>query len=161
MFHRSSLAASQMAFACKNKECARIMISIVDDDESAREATKTLLRSAGYQAATFSSPELFLDSGTLAETECMILDVRMPGMDGLELQRRLNASGARVPNIFITANDEAVIRRKAINAGATDFLCKPFEAKALIAAVEAARSGRQIRQVECMGGNPRDRGADT
>src|SRR5882724_5390560 len=67
-------------------------ISVVDDDESIRDSTKALLRSAGYQAATFASAELFLDSGALAETDCVILDIRMPGMDGLELQRRLNAS---------------------------------------------------------------------
>lgn len=120
-----------------------ILISIVDDDESIRDSTKTLLRSVGHRVATFASAELFLDSGAIAETECLILDVRMPGIDGLELQRRLNASGAGVPIIFVTAHDDITNRRQALAAGALDFLCKPFDAGALVAAVENARSRRE------------------
>lgn len=121
------------------------VISIVDDDESIRESTKSLLRSAGYQVATFASAERFLGSGNLAETECLILDVRMPGMDGLELQRRLNAGKARIPIIFISAHDDATRRRQATAAGAVFFLCKPFDASALIAAVKASLDAGQGR----------------
>jgi FixJ family two-component response regulator len=83
------------------------MISIVDDDESVRAATKSLLRSAGYQVETFASAELFLESGVLRETQCLILDVKMPGMDGLELQRRLYKAETRVPIIFVTAHGDS------------------------------------------------------
>jgi len=122
------------------------MISVVDDDESIRDSTKTLLRSAGHQVTTFASGELFLDSGAVAETECIILDVRMPGMDGLELQRRLNASNAGVPIIFVTAHDDATSRRSAIEAGAVDFLSKPFEANALVATVQTALARRHVHR---------------
>ena len=111
---------------------------MVDDDESSRDSTKSLLRSGGYRVVTYASAELFLNSGSLAETECVILDVRMPGMDGLELQRRLNASGAGVPIIFVTAHDDAKCRRLAIEAGAVDFLSKPFEANTLITTIKTA-----------------------
>src|SRR5271169_6349956 len=89
------------------------VISIVDDDESIRDSTRQLLRSAGYQVATFDSAESFLDAGAVDKAECIILDVRMPGMDGLELQRRLNASGSEVPIVFVTAHDDASSRRQA------------------------------------------------
>ncbi len=116
------------------------LISVVDDDESIRDSTKTLLRSVGYRVATFESAELFLDSGAVEETECLILDVRMPGMDGLELQRRLKAADSGVPIIFVTAHDDRTKRRQAIEAGAVDFLGKPFEARALVVAVQTALS---------------------
>jgi len=119
------------------------LISIVDDDESVREATKTLLRSVGYQVQTFVSAENLLNSGALGETECLILDVRMPGIDGLELQRRLNADGFRVPIVFITAHGDGTLRRRAIEAGAVDLLDKPFAASTLLATVESALGGRE------------------
>jgi FixJ family two-component response regulator len=117
------------------------MISVVDDDESIRDATKTLLRSVGYRVGTFASAEQFLDARALEETECLILDVRMPGMSGLELQRRLKSSDAGVPIIFVTAHDDKTIRRQAIEAGAVEFLSKPFEASALVSAVQTALTG--------------------
>jgi CheY-like chemotaxis protein len=120
------------------------VISIVDDDESVREATKTLLRSAGYQVQTFVSAENLLNSGALGETECLILDVRMPGIDGLELQRRLNAEGFRVPIIFITAHGDEPLRCRVIAEGAVDLLDKPFAASALLATVETALGGRGV-----------------
>jgi len=119
------------------------LISIVDDDQSVREATKTLLRSAGYQVQTFASAENLLNSGALGETECLILDVRMPGIDGPELQRRLNAEGFRVPIIFITAHDDGPVRRRVIEAGAVDLLNKPFAASTLLATVETALGGQE------------------
>jgi CheY-like chemotaxis protein len=120
------------------------LILIVDDDESIREATKTLLRSAGYQAQTFASAESLLESGALGETECLILDVRMPGIDGLELQRRLNAEGVHVPIIFITAHDDAAVRRRAIAGGAINLLHKPFAAAELLATVQTAVRGGNL-----------------
>jgi FixJ family two-component response regulator len=112
------------------------MISIVDDNELVRAATKSLLRSAGYQVETYASAELFLESGVLRETQCLVLDVNMPGMDGLELQRRLNKAEARVPIIFITAHGEQ--RVKAMEAGAVDFFVKPFNVNDFVAAIHAA-----------------------
>ena len=112
------------------------VVCIVDDDESVRDSTKTLLRSVGYRVATFESAERFLDSGAATETECLILDVRMPGMDGLELQRRLTVMDSGIPIIFVTAHDDVTYRRQAIEAGAADFLRKPFEPAALVTAIQ-------------------------
>jgi CheY-like chemotaxis protein len=114
------------------------MISIVDDDESVRTATRALLRSAGYQAETFASAELFLGSDASRESACVILDLRMPGMGGLELQGRLNAVESKVPIIFVSAHDSLASRRIAIKAGAVDFFSKPFDGKALVASIERA-----------------------
>src|SRR5207244_4486112 len=125
--------------------CEGNMITIVDDDESVRQATKTLLRSAGYQVGTFDSAELFLGSDASAQTDCLILDVRMPGMDGLALQRHLNTRSSRVPIIFITAHDDPARRYQALSAGAADFLRKPFEANALLAAVQSSLNREKER----------------
>ena len=114
------------------------MISIVDDDESVREATKGLVRSLGYGAATFASAEEFLGSDRLRETSCLITDVQMPGIDGVELQKRLLADGYRVPIIFITAFPEDRIRRSVLEAGAVGFLSKPFEEAVLIEHLQTA-----------------------
>jgi FixJ family two-component response regulator len=120
-------------------------ISIVDDDESIRRSTKALLRSVGYEVEIFASAELFLESDALRQTECLVLDVRMPGIDGLELQRRLNEAKSHVPIIFVTAHDDRSHRRTAMAAGAADFFRKPFEANAFVAAIQAAlRSGRSF-----------------
>src|SRR5882672_8487106 len=94
------------------------LISIVDDDNSIREATKGLVRSLGYRAAAFASAEEFLRSGSVDETSCLITDVRMPGLGGIELQQRLIAQGHPVPTIFITAFPEESARRSALAAGA-------------------------------------------
>ena len=121
-------------------------VSVVDDDESIRDSTRALLRSAGYQVATFESAEKFLDSGSIAGAECIVLDIRMPGMDGLELQRRLNAFGSGVPIIFLTAHDDARSRRLAMDGGAVDFLCKPFEANSLVTAVQTALTRHALQR---------------
>jgi len=113
------------------------VISVVDDNEPIRAATKALLRSMGYKVETFASAELFLESDALRETACLILDVQMPGIDGLELQRQLNEAGFSVPIIFITANEEGTHRQRAIEAGAVNFFCKPFDAKAFLAAIQS------------------------
>ena len=119
------------------------LISIVDDDGSIRDATKTLLRSAGYEVRTFASAEEFLDSGPLQATDCLILDVRMPAMSGLVLQELLNTEASRLPIIFVTAHDDQANRRKAIDAGTADFLRKPFSGDALLAAIQMALSSRR------------------
>lgn len=119
-------------------------ISIVDDDESIRLATRALLRSVGYHVETFASAELFLESDALRESACLVLDVRMPGIDGLELQRRLNAAQSHVPIIFVTAHDDQALRKTAIDAGAASFFHKPFEANAFVGAIQAALLNRRL-----------------
>jgi CheY-like chemotaxis protein len=116
------------------------LIAVIDDDKSVRNSVKTLLRSAGYRVDTFESAETFLESGAAAETGCLILDVRMPGMGGLELQVRLNDSNTQVPIIFITAHDEGQLRQQVIQAGAVDMLHKPFAPNMLLSTVQTALS---------------------
>jgi FixJ family two-component response regulator len=118
------------------------VIAIVDDDDSVRSATKALLESVGFQVATFDSAELFFGSGALSQTECLILDVRMPGMNGLKLQRRLRASGSVIPVIFISAHDDRKQRSDALAAGAAGFLTKPFVAADLLATIRSVTLGR-------------------
>jgi FixJ family two-component response regulator len=118
-----------------------MLVSIVDDDESVRDSTGTLLRSAGYKIAKFDSGEQFLESDKISQTSCLILDIRMPGMDGLELQRRLNVAAAGVPVIFSTAYESQHDRRRAFEAGASHFFEKPFVAADFLTAVETAVSG--------------------
>ena len=115
-----------------------LLISIVDDDESMREATKGLVRSLGYHAATFSSAEEFLNSKSAAETACLILDLRMPGMNGLELQRRLTQNGNPVPVVFLSAHASEEDERSALRAGAVQFLRKPISKEALLSAIRGA-----------------------
>ena len=117
-------------------------ISIVDDDESVRKATRALLRSVGYRVETFASAELFLESTALRDTDCLVLDVRMPGIDGLELQRRLSDSRSDAPIIFVTAHDDNSTRRAVMDRGAANFLYKPFDAAEFVAAVEIAIQSR-------------------
>jgi FixJ family two-component response regulator len=121
------------------------MISIVDDDKSVREAAKALVRSLGYATATFASAEEFLESGRLCDTACLITDVQMPGMSGVDLQSHLMANGHRTPVIFVTAYPEESVRVRALDAGAFGFLGKPFNEASLVAclnrALEHYRSG--------------------
>ena len=114
------------------------LISIVDDDESVREAIESLIKSVGLGAQVFASSEDFLSSDRIEETSCLILDMRMPGMSGLELQRRLSADGYGIPIIFISAHSDDQIRAQALGAGAVDFLFKPFSDQALVDAVQVA-----------------------
>ncbi|HEX8139568.1 MAG TPA: response regulator [Pyrinomonadaceae bacterium] len=114
-------------------------VSVVDDDESVREAIRSLLRSVGLSADVFASAEDFLNSGHLHETACLILDVRMPGMGGLELQQQLASDNRRIPIIFITAHaSDEEARSRALRLGAIDFLFKPFSEDALLNDVYAA-----------------------
>ena len=109
------------------------MISIVDDDKSVRESANSLIRSLGYATATFASGEEFLESGCLSDTECLITDVKMPGMSGVELQSRLIANGNRTPVILVTADPDERVRERALGAGALGFLIKPINEESLIA----------------------------
>ena len=114
------------------------MISIIDDDHFARGAIGDLVQSLGYEVSTFESAERFLESGRLAETSCLITDLHMPGLDGLELQSRLVADGDCTPVIFVTAFPEEKFRERAISAGAVGFLSKPFDESSLIHCLETA-----------------------
>ena len=114
------------------------MISIVDDDELVREATKALVRSLGYGAHTFASAEAFLSSDQLDDTSCLITDVQMEGLSGVELQRRLIAEGHRMPIIFVTAFPDERTRSRVLNAGAIGFLSKPFSDENLIVCLATA-----------------------
>ena len=114
------------------------MISIVDDDDAVREATKGLVRSLGYHASTFSSAEEFLNSERLHDTSCLITDLQMPGLSGIELQGRLIASGHSMPIIFITAFPEESIRARALKAGAVCFMSKPYSEDRLISCLDRA-----------------------
>ena len=112
--------------------------SIVDDDNFVRESLRDLIESLGYEVATFESAERFLESGRLAQTSCLITDLQMPGLSGLDLQSRIIAEGQRIPVIFITAFPEERFRRRAMNAGAVGFLSKPFDEESLIRYLETA-----------------------
>jgi FixJ family two-component response regulator len=113
-------------------------ICVVDDDASMRQALVGLLKSAGFHPEAFASAEEFLESGRLADTGCLVLDVRMGKMTGLELQEQLIASGSIIPIILITAHCSEDSRMRALDLGALDFLQKPFSDKALLEAIAKA-----------------------
>jgi FixJ family two-component response regulator len=118
------------------------MISIIDDDPSVRAATDGLVRSFGYRAATFASAEDYLQSDRINDTSCVITDVQMPGLSGVELQRLLLARGNCAPIIFITAFPEEKIRRRVLEAGAIGFLSKPFDDEQLMEHLQTALRNR-------------------
>lgn len=107
-------------------------IAIVDDDEPLREALGSLLKAAGFLAAGFTSAEQFLESADWRSTRCLILDVRLPGMSGVELQRRLTDANSAIPIIFITGHGDASLRDVLMSAGASAFLNKPVRRDALL-----------------------------
>jgi FixJ family two-component response regulator len=113
-------------------------VGVVDDDFRVRESIVRLAESAGYVALVFSSAEALLQSGILAETTCLISDVRMPGMDGLELQRRIRIDFPRLPIIFLSAYSDDEVRRRALDGGAVDCMYKPFDGGDLLRAIERA-----------------------
>ena len=114
------------------------LIAIVDDDDLMRNALQGLLKSVGLPARAFASAEEFLQSGQQHQTACLIADIRMPGMSGLDLQAKLNAERCRIPTIFITAHGDAKMRMQAMRAGAVEFLAKPFDDEVLLQNVRAA-----------------------
>jgi len=113
-------------------------VSIVDDDESVRSAMSSLLRSLGYEASAFASAEAFLSSPRLHDTACLIVDLQMPGMSGLDLQAELRGRGAGIPIIFVTAFPEERVRRRAEAAGAVGFFAKPVDGSSIIRCLDAA-----------------------
>jgi FixJ family two-component response regulator len=120
------------------------MVAIVDDDELMRSALHSMLKSVGFPSQAFASAEEFLRSGQQQQTACLITDLRMPGMSGLELQARLNAELSRIPIIFISAHGDEELRLQALRAGAVEFLAKPFDHKKVLELVRMAlESGNQ------------------
>ena len=114
------------------------LVAIVDDDDLMRSALQGMLKSVGLRSRAFASAEEFLASGLQRQTACLIADIRMPGMSGLELQAKLNAEHCRIPTIFITAHGDTKMRMQALRAGAVEFLAKPFDDEALLGSVRAA-----------------------
>ena len=117
---------------------ARSLVSVVDDDESVRESLPDLLREFGFDVQAFSSAEEFLASEFVGRTECLILDIAMPGMSGPALQMELSRRQRAIPIVFITAHEDETVRPRVLEAGAVECLFKPFSATALRAAVDAA-----------------------
>ena len=114
------------------------LIIIVDDDESVQSALQDLIEADGFSAKSFGSAEEFLASGLQRKAACLITDIRMPGMSGLELQAKLRADGCKTPIIFITAHGDARVRIQAMREGAVEFLMKPFDDQVLLNRVRAA-----------------------
>lgn len=125
---------------------AKHVISIIDDDESVREATKSLVRSLGYKAAVFASAEEYLQSNWLDDSSCLITDLHMPGMSGVDLQDRLIADGRQIPMIFVTAYYEEKVRDRVLDAGAYGFLRKPFNDESLIECLDKALTASSSKQ---------------
>ena len=114
------------------------LITIVDDDVMICEATKDLVETFGFNARTFTSAGEFLSSDCVSSTACLISDVQMPGMNGLQLHSKLLASGGRVPVIFITAFPDERVRKQALKAGAVCYLSKPFDGESLLSCIRSA-----------------------
>jgi FixJ family two-component response regulator len=114
------------------------LIAVVDDDDSVRESLRGLLESLGFGVRTFASGRQFLESECVTESDCLILDVRMPGMTGPDLQRELARRGSVVPVVFITAYGDEEIRPRVLSEGAVDCLLKPFSEEALLRAIRSA-----------------------
>ena len=117
---------------------AKPLISIVDDDESMREAVKGLMKSWGYSAEAAASAEEFLSSRHVRSTSCLIADVQMPGMTGLDLHRHLSASGKVIPTVLVTAYPDDGVRERALAAGVSGYLSKPFDENDLLACIRSA-----------------------
>ena len=120
------------------REMKEKMVAIIEDDESYRVAVQRLLKSAGLSVQSFGSAEAFLNSGQQHETGCLITDIRMPGMSGLELQSKLNSDHCPIPTIFITAHGDEKMRLQAMRGGAVKFLAKPFDGETLLEAIRVA-----------------------
>jgi FixJ family two-component response regulator len=114
------------------------LVAIVDDDDLMRSALQGMLKSVDLPSLAFASAEEFLKSGQQHQTACLITDIRMPGMSGLELQAQLNAAHCRIPTIFITAHGDTKMRMQALRAGAVEFMAKPFDDEALLGSVRSA-----------------------
>ena len=122
----------------ESNDLKRALVAVVDDDESVRESLPDLLKEFGFRTRAFSSAQEFLSSGSLEQTRCLILDVVMPGMTGLDLQRQLNDRDRSIPIIFITAQKDTQVQERAFEQGAVSFLLKPFSDTALLDALNKA-----------------------
>jgi FixJ family two-component response regulator len=120
------------------REKKKQMVAVVEDDESYRVAVQRLLKSAGFSVQSFATAEDFLRSGRQHETGCLITDIRMPGISGLDLQTKLNADHCLIPTIFITAHGDEDMRLQAMRGGAVKFMVKPFDCAILLESVRAA-----------------------
>jgi len=125
----------------------RPLVAVVDDDRSIRNATRDLLKAAGFSAATFEDAESFLGSASRASAACLVADMRMPGMSGLELYRTLVASGDEIPTVLITARPEASAQSRAHAAGITCYLTKPFAPDELLGCVREALAKRSSARI--------------
>lgn len=125
----------------EQKTIPQPLVAIVDDDESVRESLPDLLKEFGFKALAFSSADEFLASGSVDQTRCLLLDVVMPGMSGLDLQKELKNRGHKIPIIFITAQKDESIRKRALEQGAADIILKPFSDTALREALSKAMGG--------------------
>jgi FixJ family two-component response regulator len=135
MIVQSLMTHYALAMAMQSKSN---LVAIVDDDDLMRSALQGLLKAVGLPSRAFASAEEFLNSGQQHQTACLIADIRMAGISGLELQARLNAEHCRIPTIFITAHGDAQMRMQALRAGAVEFLAKPFDDEVLVESVRAA-----------------------
>lgn len=125
-----------------------LTVLVVDDDESVRRALQRLLRSNGFQVVTFESAEDFLQSGLVQGEVCLILDIRLPGISGLDLYDNLASSGVTYPVIFMTAHDNPQWQEMAEKAGAVAYLRKPFDEQSLLSALGLARSRKEQRRLQ-------------
>ena len=123
------------------KKTTRQLVAVVDDDRSIQRALEDLLESVDLLSESFGSAEEFLASDQLNQTACLVLDIRMPGMSGLDLQARLKTEGRHIPIIFITARPDIQMKTQAMKAGALEFLTKPFDDEVLLGSVRAALNG--------------------
>jgi FixJ family two-component response regulator len=117
---------------------SNMVVATVDDDRRVRDSVQSVLESAGYEAVAFESAETFLLSGALSRVACVIADVRLPGMDGTELQRRIRQDQPKLPVVIITAHDDQEVRQQALRDGAVAFLVKPFDGGELLEHVARA-----------------------
>jgi len=139
MSHRASAAREE-------PDLPKIDVAVVEDDDSVRQAMKHLLQLLGYATASFASAEDFLKSGRVRDTACLITDVHLPGVSGVELQRRLILDGHRIPIIFITAFPEEAVRERVLRDGALGYLPKPLQEQSLIDCLDKAlkRPGQDL-----------------
>jgi len=130
--------SSPMERRPRRARVADVLVSVVDDDESVRESLPDLIREFGYAARAFSSAREYLSSDSVGQTKCLILDIFMPGMTGIDLQRELKARGQQIPIIFMTASKNETLRPQLLKEGAVECLFKPFSDSALLAALRDA-----------------------
>jgi FixJ family two-component response regulator len=133
-----ALSLAEGYFTTMGTQAKAKLVAIVDDDDLMRSALQGMLKSVGLPSQAFASAEEFLKSGHQQQTACLITDIRMPGMSGLELQAKLRTLRCRIPTIFITAHADTRMRMQALRAGAVEFLAKPFDDEVLLESVRAA-----------------------